>query len=194
MNPLKQINMFIDSIFETEINFNNSLLIDTIDHINANESRVISNEGGWQSYLYDLKTHQAIDDLFNNKIIYYTDTLLDKYKIDVSNKQIKCRYWINVNYKYSYNRLHDHAGSILSGIYYIKVPSNSGKLVFHKDSSNTLIDIAEYNEYNSKIYEYEPKENKLLLFSPYLKHEVLQNKTDDADDKRISIAFNLMLD
>ena len=36
--------------------------------------------------------------------------------------------WANVNPTYSYNKTHTHPNSMWSGVYYIKVPKNSGKL------------------------------------------------------------------
>lgn len=193
MNYLNQINIFIDSIFEANIKFNNSLLIDTINSIDKTTTKQVSNVGGWQSSLYTLGQYSHIDNLFNNEISKYVSSVIDKCKFDVINKEIKFNYWININGKYSYNKLHDHAVSLLSGIYYIKVPSNSGDIVFHKDSLDRLTPKTEYNVYNRGSFSYTPKENKLLLFSPYLKHEVTQNLTEDADDKRISLAFNLYL-
>ena len=36
--------------------------------------------------------------------------------------------WANINPTYSYNKTHTHPNSMWSGVYYIKVPKNSGKL------------------------------------------------------------------
>ena len=36
--------------------------------------------------------------------------------------------WANINPSYSYNKTHTHPNSMWSGVYYIKVPKNSGKL------------------------------------------------------------------
>ena len=39
--------------------------------------------------------------------------------------------WAVVNGPGSSNRLHNHPFNYLSGVFYLKVPSNSGALVFH---------------------------------------------------------------
>ena len=36
--------------------------------------------------------------------------------------------WANINPTYSYNKTHMHPNSLWSGVYYIKVPKNSGNL------------------------------------------------------------------
>ena len=192
MNPLKQINIFIDSVFETIIDFDNSLILDIINNIDVNESRVISNRGGWQSLSHTLGKYLIIDELFKFKIYPYVEAVLDKYKINIDHKKLTFNYWININRKYNYNRLHDHSNSILSGVYYIKVPQNSGEIIFHKESKCNDLDISEYNIYNSNIYTFPLKENTLILFNSFLKHEVTQNLTEELDDRRISIAFDLV--
>jgi uncharacterized protein (TIGR02466 family) len=193
MGELKEVNLFKDSLFESTIEYDNKLLLKEIDTIDKSTLEIVSNCGGWQSKSYYIGINPIIDDLFNNKIIKYLPEALNIYKVNKNSKDISLNYWININGKYNYNKIHDHNDSILSGVYYVKVPSNSGDIIFYKDSLDRLIERTEYNAYNCATYRYKIQENKMILFSPYLKHEVTQNLTKDEDDKRVSIAFNLYL-
>lgn len=83
-------------------------------------------------------------------------------------------FWFNHMPPGSKTGLHDHkSGAFLSGVYYIKVPENSGNIVFQVDSESKEI-ISE--------------EGKMILFPPSLKHQVHENQSNE---DRISLAFNL---
>jgi hypothetical protein len=103
-------------------------------------------------------------------------------------------YWYNVNHPNSYNHLHNHVGSVLSGVFYIKVPENSGNINFVRTESEVndiskFIDVNKTNPYTNCRYWSKAVEGKLIMFPSYLSHYVEQNtSTDD----RISLSFNLM--
>ena len=81
----------------------------------------------------------------------------------------------------------------MAGVYYVKVPENSGRLVFENPiqqhdfvmKSNM---IKEFNLVNAGYWCAEPKENDLIMFPSWLKHYV---EPSESDEERISIAFNL---
>lgn len=93
---------------------------------------------------------------------------------DVTN--IKFGFWLNVMYpeQATSRHCHDDLDEVLSGVYYVKVPPHSGKLIFYADDTITL----------------EPREGLLVLFSPALEHEVMKNASDEV---RLSIGFNASL-
>ena len=70
---------------------------------------------------------------------------------------------------------HDDDDELLSCVYYIKVPENSGDLVITDDNEKTVI---------------KPEEGMFVFFSPETLHEVTLNKSNE---KRLSIAFNFGL-
>mgnify|MGYP003340216308 FL=1 len=135
------------------------------------------------------------DNMFNT---YSGDLqrLVDEYKItgDMTIKYI----WVNVNSTSGYNTLHHH-GVItpLSGVFYIKVPENSGDIVFHRPThlcgSTFYRNISdEFHGENKTMPEYRitPKEGMIVLFPSYLWHLVEPN-TSGGD--RISISFNISM-
>ena len=105
--------------------------------------------------------------------------------------------WANVNSKYSYHEQHIHPNSFLSGVYYVKVPKNSGQINFI-DPKNSMRSLELEPDRTKQLtdplrrqIDVTPEDGLLLLFPSWLSHEVQQNTTDD---ERISIAFNLIPD
>tara|TARA_R110000823_G_scaffold315200_1_gene446111 strand:+ start:114 stop:683 length:570 start_codon:yes stop_codon:yes gene_type:complete len=103
-------------------------------------------------------------------------------------------YWINENLKHDYNSIHIHAHSMFSGIYYIDVPENSGRLIFNRnDLTCGYLNLEEFfNTTDSFVNHYmTPKKGLFVLFPSNLPHEVEANLSDNP---RISIAFNLNIE
>ena len=99
------------------------------------KGRTVSNYGGWQSKaFYDVDKN--LKSLFN-KINVIVESIEKKlclsYKIKLGN------YWHNVNGFGSFNRPHDHPKSVISGVYYISVPKNSGKIVLEYNAKQVNI-------------------------------------------------------
>lgn len=157
-----------------------------------NDGRFISNKGGWQSKdLVGVKDFQPLADI----ILDVVPLLKEPFKIKSDVNFYISEMWLNINKPTNYNLLHHHGDSFLSGVYYIYVPPEAGKLWFrHPSVAKTVIDWVPYldslNEHNCNSWYVEPKAGDLVLFPSWLEHEVDQNKSDE---ERISIAFNLKL-
>jgi hypothetical protein len=67
---------------------------------------------------------------------------------------------------------HDDDDELLSGVYYVHVPQNSGRLVIHHDGQQHAV---------------EPREGRFVFFGPEIEHEVTVNAADSA---RLSIGMN----
>lgn len=67
---------------------------------------------------------------------------------------------------------HDDDDELLSGVYYIKVPLESGDLILSNNGEKKIIT---------------PKEGQIILFRPDCLHEVTENKTEEY---RLSIGMN----
>ena len=70
---------------------------------------------------------------------------------------------------------HDDDDELLSCVYYIKVPENSGDLIITKGKEKTII---------------KPEEGTFVFFTPDTLHEVSKNESEKS---RLSIAFNFGL-
>jgi len=132
-----------------------------------NKNGVIkSNFGGWHSkdiYVYQ-DSDVRLQDISNIISNFYSEKILENKK-----NVIVSMIWANINNKGDYNISHSHPHSHYSGVYYVKVPKNSGSLYFNNS------------------YEIIPEEGILYMWESHLEHEVGKNKTDE---DRISISFN----
>jgi uncharacterized protein (TIGR02466 family) len=103
-------------------------------------------------------------------------------------------FWININKKNHYNKMHIHPGSILSGCYYAATPPQSGGIIFHNrpEASYILDELvligAKNTRFTTTAQACEPKAGAVLVFPSWLQHSVEQNRSEE---DRISIAFNL---
>ena len=148
--------------------------------------RRISNYGGFQSS--DILSGQCKE---VDKLVEH----LDKEIKDISRQvalpplQIK-NIWLNVNPPGSYNELHNHAGSVLSGVYYIEASERQGNIQFER-SDNAEYHLPEYMEkityFNATRATYAAKSGALYIFPSWLKHHVQGNQSHT---DRISLSFN----
>jgi len=149
------------------------------------KGRIVSNAGGYQSNLLDLKNETLKP--FRAALM---NCLQQYYSIYESDKNLRLQeYWFNINGHKAYNRLHAHAGAFISGVYYVKAPKDSGDIYFQRKTNLNLFKLDEVNKYNCEGYYEKPKENLLLLFPSWAEHLVLGNNSKET---RISISFNLI--
>lgn len=151
----------------------------------------ISNRGGWQSP----------DNFFEEEsFLFYRKYIWDHIKIGTSRYNADFsldNMWINVNTKGNYNTSHTHPGAILSGVFWISTPENSGNLMFESPNDHAqyrlfeLLDSDIKDQFNIfPTYHFKPNEGRMVIFPPDIRHYVDPN---ESDEERISIAFNLML-
>ena len=90
-----------------------------------------------------------------------------------------------------YNIIHTHGGQYhLSGIYYVKLPENSGNIVF-RDPRPSAMGNGLINERfdNGELVYPEVCEGSLLLWPSFLDHFVEPSKTKE---DRVSISFDII--
>jgi len=94
--------------------------------------------------------------------------------LNIQKAYLKFGFWFNAMSPGDQTTLHCHDDfdEVLSGVYYIKVPEQSGNLILHME----------------KQLEIQPKEGMIVLFSPCLKHHVTINNSKQI---RLSIGFNV---
>lgn len=68
---------------------------------------------------------------------------------------------------------HDENDELLSAVYYVRVPENSGDLILNNAANSITI---------------RPQEGKLVLFAPSMLHEV---STNFSSEMRLSVAMNI---
>jgi uncharacterized protein (TIGR02466 family) len=206
MLTVQSIPLFQTSIaFARVIGFDKISLISEILKLESvSTSNQRSNAGGFQSTNFDMKgfDNPHVSEMFKDFILPVLDQVADSWGFP---RTKNLSYWYNVNRKYNYNHTHYHPMAILSGVIYLKVPTNSGNITFSRSGSeidrmdfltswqietNQLVaDNPNANTMHSKA----PEENLLIVFPGHLEHYVEQNLTTDPDDARISVSFNYFL-
>jgi len=156
------------------------------------DGRIKSNSGGWQSDDLDHNAPelQEIRPLLANTLDEYWSRHNYPGIITLSN------IWINISGSRNSNNLHSHPHSIMSGVFYIKVPKigNPGRIQFIHPSKHALDlcwdEVRGSDEQTWREVGYAPEENKLVLFPSWIEHYVESNQTNDW---RISLSFNSYL-
>lgn len=145
-------------------------LVDFLYQVKKEEpkGRIVSNEGGWQSF--DLLKFPIFQDL-----IKYLESSI--YHICKKNLKLNSL-WGNISSTHHFNLLHHHSylPQSISGVYYLQTPPNCGEIIFH--NSNNL----------NESFVFTPQNNDIIIFSGTSLHRVSPNKSDQ---DRISLAFNV---
>ncbi len=100
--------------------------------------------------------------------------------------------WANIKPAGAGHVPHNHPNNYLSGVYYVRLPSRGGRILFHDPRDQPYLispSTTGKNEYNSRIAHLPIREGGLILFPAWLVHSV-ENNPEDMD--RISISFNIM--
>lgn len=165
---------------------NNSLKKYAYDRQKTDKGRQISNYLGWQSSDILAGECPAIDMMVGN-----INKEIDELRIPVGLPPLQIQnIWININPVGAYNQLHNHMGSVLSGVYYVDARDGSGNIQFDRGDSADyhLPMVPEKQTYFSVTRAtYKAKTSALYIFPSWLKHSVQANQSGV---DRISISFN----
>ena len=193
----------VESIFSTPLFKKKLTNMESIDNkiislLNKSKKqktgRKKSNVKGFQTEL--LKAGNPVIDEFHHRIAPEVMNFLKEYHLPSNMTFRLSPLWINSNKKDCHNLPHAHDGEF-SIVYYIKVPKNSGGIVFkNPNPAFTMLpfydlDFEKFNTFNSSEFAEYPKKNELLMFPSHLVHRVEPNLTNQ---ERISLSLNVYLD
>jgi uncharacterized protein (TIGR02466 family) len=182
---------------ENSEELNKHLLKNIYKWKNRDEKGIIrSNSLGWHSAvdMHNRKEyHGLVKELFKMQEEIYQ---AEGYHPDT--EAVCDNMWANVNYKYSHNKNHVHPGAQWSGVYYIKVPENSGHIWFTDPCGERHMELPIMADKKQKPthywreVHYQPIEGRLIMFPGWLTHEVAQNMSNLKGEKgwRVSVSFN----
>lgn len=174
-------------ILEDFIDFNEDLKQKIYTLQKQNEGVVLSNVMGWHSKenLFKLVEFAELKKIID-AAIHKTTEMVGYKNLNI----IPTSCWANINPQYGSNKIHDHANSLFSGVYYIQTPENSGDLTFYDPREAKTFykpPLKEYNQYSADAVKFKPVPGLLLVFPSWLKHGVDPNMSSE---ERISISFN----
>jgi uncharacterized protein (TIGR02466 family) len=147
---------------------------------------IISNYGGYQTSDIQRNDFSEIDKLVDHldKEVYNCAKQVGIGPLELYN------IWLNINPPGSYNHLHNHVGSVFSGVYYVDASPEQGNIQFERNDGAEY-HIPAYVEketyFTATRATYAAKTNGLYLFPSWMKHSVQGNQ---AKIDRISISFN----
>lgn len=117
--------------------------------------------------IYLNKQHIPVLSVFESKGCEYAYQIL-------GTDNVKMGYWFNYMPPGSVTTAHNHDDDkeLLSAVYYISTPENSGDIIIQTQDDNIRIS---------------PEEGRFIFFKPDMVHEVTENKSSEA---RLSIGIN----
>lgn len=190
-NKPQSIEIFVTSVFKRKLCLNIDVLRKQIlKHIKKriNKGLSVSNIGGQQYSIKDLFLEELENSILENASLYLEHLGYIKKELNIST------IWANINGYKDFNLQHNHGTSILSGVYYLDVPENSGNLVFVNPAIEMLglqddFLASKHTTFTSSKCTMIPNEDDLFLFPSWLNHYVLPNL--NKTKKRVSLAFNI---
>ena len=168
---------------ETRVTFNEDFTSWILGIKEKEKSVRKSNRGGWQSELYDSK-NEMFEPLINEIREFCSNLPLNIKEIIIP------QLWVNVNKRGDWNIIHQHGQYDLSGTYYVKVPKDSGRLVFRDPRPAAMSNKFFVSRYDKgELKNVNVIEGMLGIWPAYLDHFVEPSNTDE---ERISISFDII--
>ena len=106
--------------------------------------------------------------------------------------------WANINYPGSYNKTHIHPNAQWLGVYYVKVPQNSGNLFVEdpRPGPNIILPrrLKGIPRALWRVVIYPAIEGQMIMFPAWLTHGVEINESKEKGEKgwRVSVSFNFI--
>jgi uncharacterized protein (TIGR02466 family) len=141
----------------------------------------------------DLHTHPEMKELVD-VIMRESGKVLDAYAIKRDSHYITSM-WANITHPNNRQNMHVHPNCLLSGLVYIKTPTNCGPTMFASSrrlSKNLEPRYLEKNELNSDFFVVPAEKGRMLIWPSHVPHAVEQGMADETEE-RIVVPFNIMI-
>jgi uncharacterized protein (TIGR02466 family) len=189
-SSIRMKNLIFTSSFwyaSPDVAFNSELEALALKTEKEHASLKISNQTGYQSP--GLNINPLLTRFFNAikpSVLAYIEALQIKGPYQYTTDDP----WININRKGDANIPHNHPGSFLAAVYYIKTSPSCGDFCFYDTRAPNLLSLQyqQRTHENSSIWRIKPKAGTLMIFPADLLHAVDPNQSDES---RISLSFNL---
>lgn len=155
-----------------------------------------------KNYLFGYTSYGSLDqlhlfstsfDLLKKKIDLKMTQFIKELDWDINAQQLKLsKMWANVMTKGTIHTGHIHPLSVVSGTFYVSLSKkNIPALKFEDPRFPQMMAVPPKKKSprikNQNFYSFTPKIGEVILFESWLRHEVVQNSSDDL---RISVSFN----
>ena len=180
--------LFPTQVYKTTLTgVDNSFLFDEIQKRPHNNHTV---RNGWQTARF-LHKDEEFQPLVTQIYDFFDQLIIDMFspKRPMELKHEITSMWATLTTTDGHCVDHIHPRAFMSGVYYVRVPTNSGNIVFKdpRPSSEWEDNGILYNNVATTAY-IPVEENMLLLFPGWLRHRTELNKSKE---QRVSISFNI---
>ena len=185
---LARTQMFEPKIcYKTYLNFSLQKRKRLLDIIRSDDSWTRKNDGIHYTNLYAHHTEWFLHEEYEEfkELTNMIETYLANSILQVPFKYETKECWGGIYSKDDYAKKHHHSPYLWAWTYYPFAPEGSAPLRFHDPIVNTLKDIDD-----SFVYEVQPKDDLLVLFSGNRYHSVPKSKTNS---ERVVVAGNIYL-
>ena len=184
----------IIGIFPTPIytsKLNRQLSKEELSFIDKTKLNVYSNDGNTTSkdnnILENIVFKNLKDDLYLRVKDYFDKIVSSSNNITPYITQS----WLNYTETNQFHHKHSHPNSLVSGLFYINCHEEYDKINFFNDNYKSIVlDVENYNLYNSETCLLSVKTGDIILFPSSLHHSV---ETKQGNNTRISLAFNVFV-
>ena len=184
----------IMGIFPTPIyrsKLDRQLTKEELSFINKTKLNVYSNDGNTTSNDKNILENEVFKNLKEDLYLRVKDYFDKVISSSNSITPYITQSWLNYTETNQYHHKHAHPNSLVSGVFYINCHEEYDRINFFNDSYKAiLLDVKNYNLYNSEIWWYPVKTGDIILFPSSLTHMV---ETKQGDNTRISLAFNTFI-
>ena len=182
---------FPTTIYGKDVKLDNQLFANEIVAWSKQDPGVQkTNRNGWHSKteMHNIPVFKPlVDELFVMMQDIWKEEWLDR-------EPVLGNMWANINPPGGYNAPHIHPNSLFSGVYYVKVPKNSGELVCNdpRPGIQTTMPTRVKGQPPQGLWReahLQPLQGRVIVFPSWLWHAVEPNMSNDI---RISVSFNFV--
>lgn len=179
--------LFATDIFTTHFetsNEVNKVILEQLETSKEFHTHSHQNDVRHENTYIEIEHVPAVKAILTSAIAVTSVFTKQQFQIDGNN------WWFNIMNGGDITAPHGHSpGPVWSGVYYVKVPTGSGKLYFtynrmHVNEPNFY----KYIGHNFQDVEIEPVEGMMIIFPSWLDHRVGMQQTNDS---RVAISFNM---
>jgi uncharacterized protein (TIGR02466 family) len=150
--------------------------------------RNMGNSNSLNTYVLKAPELNRIESFIRNSVeTYFQEVHQPKSNV----KPYITQSWANYTDKGEHHHRHFHSNSFISGVFYVAADSDKDRIHFYNDAYAPIKILSHtFNTWNSDSWWFPVAAGSLVLFPSRLSHMV---ETVEAEDTRISIAFNVFL-
>jgi uncharacterized protein (TIGR02466 family) len=152
-------------------------------------------QGGWTSF-FDQTDISGVTgmNLLAQIVLGVAAAMVREQKIAADLEKPSLQMWASVIRKDGFHGIHNHAGSVVSGTFYVKVDENSSPITFMNPTRNLRMhepkprSREDLGPFNSEIAVMQPTPGQMYVWPSWLEHFVDKHR---GSEPRIAVSFNV---